>query len=76
MQSPLLSMLVLTFAASLLQVLLNIAYLFVVRVDINFSDALVEVALPSVLLNMLLAIPVHAIIREVSIYAFPKGVEA
>lgn len=76
MQSPLLGMLVLTFGASLLQALLNIAYLFVVRVDISFTDALVEVTLPSILLNMLLAIPVHAIIREVSFYAFPKGVEA
>lgn len=76
MQSPLLSMLVLTFAATLLQVLINIAYLFVIRVDLNFTDALVEVALPSVLLNMLLAIPVHAIVREIAIYAFPKGVEA
>lgn len=76
MQSPLLSMIVLTFAATLLQILLNIAYLFVIRVDLNFSDAMVEVALPSVLLNMLLAIPVHAIVREIAIYAFPKGVEA
>lgn len=76
MQSPLLGMLVLTFGASLLQALLNIAYLFVVRVDISFTDALVEVTLPSILLNMLLAIPVHAIIREVTFYAFPKGVEA
>lgn len=76
MQSPLLSMIVLTFVATLLQISLNIAYLFVIRVDLNFSDALVEVALPSVLLNMLLAIPVYAIVREMAIYAFPKGVEA
>ena len=76
MQSPLLSMIVLTFAATLLQISLNIAYLFVIRVDLNFSDALVEVALPSVLLNMLLAIPVHAIVREIAIYAFPKGAES
>ncbi|HBO34903.1 MAG TPA: hypothetical protein DD636_09285 [Anaerolineaceae bacterium] len=76
MQSPLLGMLVLTFAATLLQVALNIVYLFITRVDLNFTDALVEVALPSVLLNMLLAIPVHAIVREIALYAFPKGVEA
>jgi len=76
MQSPLLGMLVVTFGATLLQVFLNLAYLFVTRVELNFSDALVEVALPSVLLNMLLAIPVHAIVREIAHYAFPKGVEA
>lgn len=76
MQSPLLSMLVLTFAATLLQLILSMGYLFVIQVDLNFSDALVEVALPSVLLNMLLAIPIHAIVREIGVYAFPKGVEA
>ncbi|MDD2521220.1 MAG: hypothetical protein PHW11_00150 [Anaerolineaceae bacterium] len=76
MQSPLLSMLVLAFGASLLQTILNLVYLFVTRVDLNFTDALVEVALPSILLNMLLAIPMHAIVREVAHYAFPKGVEA
>ncbi|NLE84147.1 MAG: hypothetical protein GX603_06505 [Chloroflexi bacterium] len=76
MQSPLLGMLLLTFGASLLQVVLHIAYLYVTRVDINLTDALVQVALPSVLLNMLLAIPIHAIVREIAHYAFPKGVEA
>jgi len=76
MQAPLLSMLVLTFGASLLQVLLNIGDIFIQRVDINFTAALVEVALPSILLNMLLAIPVHAIVREIAHYALPKGVEA
>lgn len=76
MQSPLLSMLVLTFAATLLQLILCMGYLFVIQIDLNFSDALVEVAFPSVLLNMLLAIPIHAIVREIGVYAFPKGVEA
>ena len=76
MQSPLLGMLVLTFGATLLQIILNLAYLFVTQVNLNFNDALVEVVLPSVLLNMLLAIPVHAIVRETAHYAFPKGVEA
>ncbi len=76
MQSPVLSMLVLSFGASLLQVIFNIAYLFITNVDLNFTDALLEVALPSVLLNMLLAIPVHAIVREIAVYAIPKGAEA
>lgn len=76
MQSPLLGMLVLTFGASMLQIVLNIAYLFVIRVDLNFTDALVEVAFPSILLNMLLAIPVYVVVREIALYAFPKGVEA
>ena len=76
MQSPLLGIIVLTFVATLLQVILNMAYLFILRTDLAFTSALVEVALPSILLNMLLAIPMYAIVREIAYYAFPKGVEA
>lgn len=75
-QSPLLGMLVLTFLATLAQTVLTLGAIFIQRVDINFGDALVNVALPSLLLNMLLAIPVHALVRELAYYAFPKGVEA
>lgn len=75
-QTPLLGMLIVTFAASLLQTALTIGTIFIQRVDIDFNAALVEVALPSLLLNMLLAIPIHAIVRELAFLAFPKGVEA
>ena len=76
MQSPLLGVIVITFIASLLQIVLNIAYLFISGVEFNLNTALFEVALPSLILNMFLAIPMHAIIREIAHYAFPKGLEA
>ncbi len=76
MQSPLLGVIVITFAASLLQIVLNLANLFISGVEFNLSTALFEVAFPSLLLNMLLAIPIHAIVREIAQYAFPKGLEA
>ena len=75
-QTPLLGMLIVTFGASLLQAVLTIGTIFIQRVDIDVSTALVEITLPSLLLNMLLAIPLHAIVRELSYLAFPKGVEA
>lgn len=75
-QTPLLGMLVLTFAASLVQSALTLGTIFVQRVDVTFADALNRITLPSLLLNMLLAIPVHALVRELAYYAFPKGVEA
>lgn len=75
-QTPLLAMIVLTFIASLAQNALSIGTIFIRNIDINFSAALIEIALPSLLLNMLLAIPVHALVRELAYYAFPKGVEA
>lgn len=75
-QTPLLAMIVLTFIASLAQNALSIGTIFIRNININFSAALIEIALPSLLLNMLLAIPVHALVRELAYYAFPKGVEA
>lgn len=75
-QSPLLGVIVITFVASLLQIILNLAYLFISGVEFNLSAAMFEVALPSLLLNMLLAIPIHALVREIAQYAFPKGLEA
>lgn len=75
-QTPLLGMLVVTFIASLAQSALTLAVIFMQRVDINLADAINRITLPSLLLNMLLAIPVHALVRELAYYAFPKGVEA
>ncbi len=74
-QTPLLAMFVLTFGATLLQTILTVGYMFIQRVDINFSEALIQVALPALLLNMLLAIPIHALVRELAFLAFPQGVE-
>lgn len=74
-QTPLLAMFVLTFGATIVQILLTVGFLFVQRADINFSQALIEVALPALLLNMLLAIPIHALVRELAFIAFPQGVE-
>lgn len=76
MQSPLLGVIVITFVASLLQIALNMAYLFISGAEFNLSTAMFDVALPSLLLNMLLAIPIHALVREIAQYAFPKGLEA
>ena len=63
-QTPLLAMFLLTFSATIVVNFLSIAVLFVQRIPFVFSEALVRVVLPSVFLNMFLAIPVHAIVRE------------
>ena len=76
MQSPLLGVIVISFVASLLQIVLNLAYLFISGAEFNLSAAMFDVGLPSLLLNMLLAIPIHGLVREIAQYAFPKGVEA
>lgn len=72
-QTPLLGMFLLTFGATILAHSLSIAVLFVQQIPFNFSDALVGVVLPAVFLNMFLAIPVHAIIREMTVWLYPQG---
>jgi len=74
-QTPLLGMFLLTFSATLLANLLSIAVLFVQRIPFVFSEALVNVVLPAVFLNMFLAIPVHAIVRELNVWLYPQGAQ-
>lgn len=74
-QTPLLAMFLLTFGATILAHLLSITVLFVQRIPFVFSEALVNVVLPAVFLNMFLAIPVHAIVRELSVWLYPQGAQ-
>ena len=74
-QTPLLAMFLLTFGATILVNFLSIAVLFIQRIPFNFSIALVNVVLPSVFLNMFLAIPVHAIMRELCVWLYPQGAQ-
>jgi len=74
-QTPLLAIFLLTFGATILVNFLSIAVLFIQRIPFNFSIALVNVVLPSVFLNMFLAIPVHAIMRELSVWLYPQGAQ-
>lgn len=74
-QTPLLGMFLLTFSATILEHFLSIATLFVLRIPFVFSEALVNVVLPAVFLNMFLAIPVHAMVRELSMWLYPQGAQ-
>lgn len=70
-QAPLLAMFSVTFSGT---VILNILTYLVMRiggVDMPFEDVLGLLVLPGVLLNMLLAIPVYAIIRDLSRWVYP-----
>ncbi len=70
-QAPLLAMFTVTFLGT---VFLNILSYLVMRiggVDMPFEDVLGLLVLPGVLLNMLLAIPVYAIMRDLSRWVYP-----
>jgi len=74
-QVPMLAMFSVTFLGTLLVHLLSFLYLSLSGDSISFVDALGLVTLPSVLLNMLIAIPLFGIMRDLARWVFP-GAEA
>jgi len=74
-QTPLLGMFLLTFGATILSHLLSIGVLFVQSIPFDFSEALVDIVLPAVFLNMFLSVPMHAIVREMSLWMNPQGAQ-
>ena len=70
-QAPLLAMFSVTFLGT---VILNVLTYLVMRIggtNMPFEDVLGLLILPGVLLNMLLAIPVYAIMRDLSRWVYP-----
>jgi len=71
-QAPLLAMLSITFIGSIMMSLLYLAVLRFSGVPLPVSDVLGLIALPSVLLNMLFAIPVYAVMRDLARWVYPS----
>jgi hypothetical protein len=70
-QAPLLAMFSITFIGTILVGLLSVGVLRFSDVDLPISDVMGLVMLPSVLLNMLLAIPVYAVMRDLARWVYP-----
>jgi cell shape-determining protein MreD len=70
-QAPLLAMLGVTFFATLIVHLLSFVILSLTRAPLPFADTFSLITLPSVLLNMLLAIPMFWFMRDLSRWVFP-----
>jgi len=66
LQSPLLAMFFIVFMGTLFQHLLYMVSLFISRTAFAWREAIFNILLPSLILNMLLAIPVHALIQELA----------
>ena len=69
--APLLAMFSITFLGTILVSFLTVGVLRFSEVDLPLSDVLGLVMLPSVLLNMLLAIPVYAVMRDLARWVYP-----
>jgi rod shape-determining protein MreD len=71
-QAPLLAMFSITFLGTIIVSLLTIGVLRFSGVQFPLSDVFGLVMLPGVLLNMLLAIPVYAVMRDLARWVYPS----
>jgi hypothetical protein len=70
-QAPLLAMFSLTFLGTILSNLLSLSVLRLSGVSIPFQETFGLLILPAVLLNLLLAIPVFAVMRDLAHWTYP-----
>jgi cell shape-determining protein MreD len=75
-QAPLLAMFAVTFIGTLELLMLTFVQRTIFGVQLGFSDVFSQIILPTVLLNLLLAIPVHALIRDLAKWLYPEDVMA
>ncbi len=75
-QVPLLAMVSVTFLGTLFMHLLSFLYLSFSGIPLSFADSMGLVTLPSVLLNMLIAIPLFSMMRDLARWVFPSMEEA
>ena len=71
-QAPLLAMFSITFLGTIIVSLLSLGVLRFAGVPLPMSDVLGLLTLPSVLLNMVLAIPVYAVMRDLARWVYPN----
>ena len=70
-QAPLLAMFSVTFLGTVILYILTFLFLRIAGIDMQIEDVLGRLVLPSVLMNMLLAIPIYAIMRDLSRWVNP-----
>jgi hypothetical protein len=71
-QAPLLAMFTITFLGTIIISLLSVGVLRFAGVPLPMSDVMGLLTLPGVLLNMLLAIPAYAVMRDLARWVYPS----
>ena len=74
-QAPILAMFIATFFGTLFVNFLNIFTLRLVGTSFSLVEALNIITLPSVLLNLLLAIPAYALMGDLANWLYPEELE-
>jgi hypothetical protein len=70
-QAPLLAMFSVTFIGTIGMSLFSLVVLRLVGISLPLSDVFGLITLPSILLNMLLAIPAYAVMRDLARWVYP-----
>jgi rod shape-determining protein MreD len=74
-QVPILAMFISTFVGTLVMHIISLVALRLVGTTLPLREALNLITLPSVLLNLLLAIPVYALIGDLANWLYPEELE-
>ncbi len=74
-QTPILAMFGVTFVGTFILHTLYAATLFVQGIPVDWRMSLNNITLPSLLLNMLLAVPVYAVISDLAEWVYPVELE-
>ena len=75
LEFPVLGMLIATILGTFFQHIVEIVVLFVAGTQLPFSQSMVLVTLPSVLLNLILALPVYALVTDLARWVYPVEVQ-
>ncbi len=75
-QAPLLAMFTVTLIGTMVTLMLTYIDRSLLVVSLPFNISFVQIILPSILLNLLLAIPVHSLVRDLSNRLYPAKVVA
>jgi rod shape-determining protein MreD len=70
-QTPILALFSVTFFSTLIVHLVTYLALFLNGASLPFGDVLALITLPSLFLNLLLALPVHSLIRDLALWVYP-----
>jgi len=73
-QAPLLAMFSVTLIGTLEMLMLTYIQQTIFETTLSLSEVLLQIVLPSVLLNLLLAIPIHALIKDLTNRLYPAEV--
>ncbi len=75
-QAPLLAMFTVTLIGTLELLMITFIRQTLFESSLPFSEVFLQIVLPSVLLNLLLAIPVHALVKDLANRLYPAEVVA